>query len=128
MVPWLEVYPDQEKAHLLFEGFASVFKLPGSFWLIHQLSYPKGCSLNDKIDESLLSVSYASFYFDKCFPMGCSCSYFESFSTFQEWVLFFSLGVDSSVHYLNYFLFIGPAGSQLCNYLFKFFQLFCKYF
>lgn len=36
-------------------------KEPNSYRLIHHLSYPKGSSLNDEIDNSLSSVTYASF-------------------------------------------------------------------
>lgn len=36
-------------------------KEPNSYRLIHHLSYPKGGSLNDEIDDSLASVSYSSF-------------------------------------------------------------------
>ncbi|KAM4652048.1 uncharacterized protein O3C94_014383, partial [Discoglossus pictus] len=35
-------------------------KEPGTFRLIHHLSYPKGHSVNDGIDQELSSVSYAS--------------------------------------------------------------------
>ncbi|KAM4622292.1 uncharacterized protein O3C94_020114 [Discoglossus pictus] len=35
-------------------------KEPGSFRLIHHLSYPRGLSVNDGIDKELSSVSYAS--------------------------------------------------------------------
>lgn len=36
-------------------------KEPNSYRLIHHLSFPKGNSLNDEIDDSLSSVKYASF-------------------------------------------------------------------
>lgn len=36
-------------------------KEPNSYHLIHHLSFPAGCSLNDQIQESVSSVSYASF-------------------------------------------------------------------
>lgn len=110
-------------------------KEKNSFRLIHHLSFPMGQSLNNQINNSLSSVTYASFedalsklrylgkgtlmakadiklafrllpinpacfnslgfffnnqfYFDKCLPMGCSlsCFYFESFSSFLEWVV-----------------------------------------
>lgn len=36
-------------------------KVPGEFRLIHHLSYPSGCSLNDFIDPALCTVQYTSF-------------------------------------------------------------------
>ncbi|KAM4694411.1 uncharacterized protein O3C94_004897 [Discoglossus pictus] len=137
-------------------------KEPGTFRLIHHLSYPKGHSVNDGIDQELSSVSYASvkqavrlvrragrgallakvdiksafrllpihpvsqqllgcailgkFFVDLCLPMGCSisCSFFEKFSTFLHWVLSIKTGLHSVVHYLDDFLFVGPADSADC--------------
>lgn len=36
-------------------------KDPGQFRLIHHLSYPEGCSVNDGIDPAFCRVVYASF-------------------------------------------------------------------
>lgn len=36
-------------------------KTPGEFRLIHHLSYPEGCSVNDFIDPEICSVQYTSF-------------------------------------------------------------------
>lgn len=147
-----------------------------SFRLIHHLSFPKGQSLNDDIDMSLCSFSYASFedaiakirlcgtealmakadiksafhllpispaafnslgfhfddcfFFDKCLPMGCSlsCAYFEAFSTFLHWSVCLQPGVDSVVHYLDDFLFVGPASDTRCAVLLCNFQLMTKSF
>ncbi|XP_053558364.1 uncharacterized protein LOC128649240 [Bombina bombina] len=59
------------------------------------------------------------FYVDLCLPMGCSisCSYFERFSSFVEWVVKKKSGKVSVVHYLDDFLFVGPAGSGVCELL-----------
>lgn len=58
------------------------------------------------------------FYYDMCLPMGCSisCHYFELFSSFLEWVVRFETGSTSLTHYLDDFLFVGPAGSPLCSF------------
>ncbi|XP_053563915.1 uncharacterized protein LOC128654176 [Bombina bombina] len=60
-----------------------------------------------------------SFFVDLCLPMGCSisCSYFERFSSFVEWVVKQTAGISSMVHYLDDFLFVGPAGSAICDRL-----------
>ncbi|CAN2388332.1 RNA-mediated [Pristimantis euphronides] len=64
------------------------------------------------------------FYVDKCLPMGCSisCRYFETFSTFLEWVVRMRSGVSSVIHYLDDFLFVGPAGSGQCSHLLQVFK------
>lgn len=36
-------------------------KEQGSLWVIHHLSYPKGCAVNDLIPNSLTSVAYEDF-------------------------------------------------------------------
>lgn len=59
------------------------------------------------------------FFVDRCLPMGCSvsCSYFELFSTFLEWVVKQEAQIPSVLHYLDDFLFIGPAASRVCALL-----------
>lgn len=59
------------------------------------------------------------FYVDCCLPMGCSisCAYFETFSTFLEWVVKRESAIPSILHYLDDFLFIGPPGSRVCKVL-----------
>lgn len=79
---------------------------------------------------SLLAFNALGFYFDECYffdkslPMGCSvsCAYFETFSTFLHWVLCGESGMDSVVHYLDDFLFIGPHGSAACGQLLQTFR------
>ncbi|CAJ0936584.1 unnamed protein product [Ranitomeya imitator] len=58
------------------------------------------------------------YYFDTCLPMGCSisCHYFEMFSTFLEWVARKVTRLPSTTHYLDDFLFVGPANSEVCHY------------
>ncbi|CAJ0945005.1 unnamed protein product [Ranitomeya imitator] len=53
------------------------------------------------------------YYYDTCLPMGCSisCFYFELFSTFLEWV---ARKITRLTHYLDDFLIVGPAGSDVC--------------
>nr|XP_033806845.1 uncharacterized protein LOC117363363 isoform X1 [Geotrypetes seraphini] len=56
--------------------------------------------------------------------MGCSisCAYFEMFSSFLHWVLVQQVGVDSVVHYLDDFLFIGAGSSGVCARLKQVFE------
>ncbi|CAJ0941279.1 unnamed protein product [Ranitomeya imitator] len=58
------------------------------------------------------------YYFDTCLPMGCSisCHYFEMFSTFLEWVARKVTGLPSITHYLDDFLFVGPANLDVCHH------------
>lgn len=73
-----------------------------------------GCQLGDHI------------YIDLCLPMGCSisCKYFEVFSSFLEWVVKFETGFTSITHYLDDFLFVGPADSPVCSRLLQTFRYF----
>ncbi|CAJ0939651.1 unnamed protein product [Ranitomeya imitator] len=124
-------------------------KEPGKYRLIHHLSYPKGASVNDAIPVEESSVTYSSFDravelvraagpgallaksdivslppFARCLPMGCSisCHYFELFSTFLDWVLRYKTGSNSTIHYLDDFLFVGPGDSRLCSFLLQKFK------
>lgn len=56
--------------------------------------------------------------------MGCSifCSAFEQFSAFLEWALGDKSGLKTVVHYLDGFLFAGPAGSGNCGNLLRAFM------
>ncbi|MEE6511523.1 hypothetical protein FKM82_018091 [Ascaphus truei] len=63
------------------------------------------------------------YFVDLCLPMGCalSCFYFETFSTFLEWVIRNRVQAAGIIHYLDDFLFVGPQGSDLCaRWLFHF--------
>ncbi|XP_033738793.1 uncharacterized protein LOC117326238 isoform X1 [Pecten maximus] len=65
-------------------------------------------------DFVLLGMKFQdNYYFDKCLPMGCSisCSLFENFSTFLEWLVIDEAGHDTVEHYLDDFLF-GGAKSE----------------
>lgn len=50
-------------------------------------------------------------YFDKCLPMGCllSCRYFEMFSLFLEWVVYYQSSSSNLLRYLDDFLFYGSC-------------------
>ncbi|XP_073525387.1 microtubule-associated serine/threonine-protein kinase 4-like [Phyllobates terribilis] len=65
-----------------------------------------------------------SFYVDKCLPMGCalSCSYFEAFSTFIEWVVAMQCGKGGVAHYLDDVLFVGSKESAVCSELLRTFE------
>lgn len=56
------------------------------------------------------------FYIDKMLPMGCSqsCYYFETFSTFIEWVVKSKSNSDNVDHYLDDFFFVGKAETDEC--------------
>ncbi|XP_073419122.1 uncharacterized protein [Dendrobates tinctorius] len=70
------------------------------------------------------------FYFDMCLPMGCSisCHYFELFSTFLDWVVRHETGSNSTVHYLDDFLFVGPRDSKLGSFLLQKFKFISRRF
>lgn len=55
------------------------------------------------------------FFFDKCLPMGytLSCFYFESFTTFLNWVVDREIVNVGSLHYLDDF-FVGSTGTEDC--------------
>lgn len=80
---------------------------PSCFYLL-------GYKLSDQIDVDL------------CLPMGCSisCRYFEMFSSFLEWVVYFETSSNSVTHDLDDFLFVGSAESgvfnMLCYFMFFF--------
>ncbi|KAM4025788.1 uncharacterized protein ACNLHF_026226 isoform 2-T4 [Anomaloglossus baeobatrachus] len=67
-----------------------------------------------------------AYYYNTCLPMGCaiSCRHFELFSSFLEWVIKDDSGSKLVTHYLEDFLFVGPAGSDRCsNVLMRFKEL-----
>lgn len=70
-------------------------------------------------DFDLLGFAFdGKFYVDRALPMGCSisCSAFECFSSFLEWALRDRVGHDSTVHYLDDFLFAGPGGQVVAPF------------
>ncbi|XP_061485677.1 uncharacterized protein LOC133386068 [Rhineura floridana] len=76
-------------------------------------------------DFDLLGFTFADkFHVDRALPMGCSisCALFERFSTFLEWAIKRRTGMDSVVHYLDDFLFVGGAGTGECLHLMAQFQ------
>lgn len=58
---------------------------------------------------------------DCCLPIGCSisCAYFETFSTFLEWVVKWEYANPSILHCMDDFLFICLLASQLCMILLR---------
>lgn len=70
------------------------------------------------------------YYVDKCLPMGftLSCFYFEAFATFLQWVVMQIFPTGGILHYLDDFLFVGPASSDVCGRTLECFQAVCDYF
>lgn len=60
---------------------------------------------------------------DRCLPMGCAifCSFFETFSSFLDWVVCDLSGLQSLIHYLDDFLVVGPLGTL--QHVFKIFRV-----
>lgn len=84
--------------------------IEAAFWLlpVHPDSFRLlGCKWN------------GAYYVDRCLPMGCSisCALFETFISFFEWAVRDVSGINSIIHYLDDFLCVGPAGSNICAVL-----------
>ena len=80
-------------------------------------------------DFDLLGFKFKEeFYIDKCLPMGCSisCSIFEKFATFIEWVVMVKSKEKTLDHYLDDFLFAGKDGSETCARLMRTFGEVCE--
>ncbi|XP_060111130.1 olfactory receptor 6N1-like [Heteronotia binoei] len=85
---------------------------------------PSGVAVHPE-DFDLLGFSFeGKYYMDRALPMGCSvsCASFERFSSFVEWALRIKSGLNNTVHYLDDYLFVGPAGSGQCNRLLRSFE------
>ncbi|CAJ0949278.1 unnamed protein product [Ranitomeya imitator] len=107
-------------------------KEPGKYRLIHHLSYPKGRSVNDGIPDDDTAVTYIPF--DRAVEMGRKAgpgalmakSDIESafrllpvhpdcyHLTFLEWVARKVTRLPSITHYLDDFLLVDPANSDVC--------------
>ena len=71
-------------------------------------------------DFDLLGIFFdGKFYIDKCLPFGCSISpnLFEKFSTFLQWAVKISSGLDTLDHYLDDFIFMGSKYTSDCLFL-----------
>ncbi len=80
------------------------------------------------LDYELLGFSFdGMFYYDKCLPMGCSisCSLFEKFSTFLEFLVKDWSSSLLVTHYLDDFLFVSPSPNS-CALLLELFSSICK--
>lgn len=86
--------------------------------------------INPECFNSLGFFFDKKFYFDKCLPVGCSlsCFYFESFSSFLEWVVSVQSDSQFLLHYLDDFLFLGLANSLDCTFLLDTFFRICSDF
>ncbi len=71
-------------------------EMPGQYCLLHDLSYPYLFSWENK------------WYYDRCFPMGCSssCRLFSGFTDAIAYILMVRYGVKNLVKCLDDFLFI----------------------
>ena len=79
-------------------------------------------------DFHLLGFTFmGGFYFDRCLPMGCSisCSLFEKFSSFLEFLVASRNGEGLVTHYLDDFLLVGD-GSSACSSMLTSFQQVCR--
>ncbi|KAK3103148.1 hypothetical protein FSP39_016826 [Pinctada imbricata] len=79
-------------------------------------------------DFCLLGFQFQGIFFiDKCLPFGCSiaCATFEKFSTALHWLIEQHSSLDSIVHYIDDFLFAGPAKSENCKELMATFDIIC---
>ena len=67
---------------------------------------------------------------DRAMPMGCSisCTAFEHFSLFLEWMLKCRVGPCQVIHYLDDFLFCGKPGTAQCEHLVRMFRRITKEF
>lgn len=72
-------------------------------------------------DFCLLGVkdNEGNYYIDKFLPMGCkiSCSLFEKFSSFLDWLVKYLARMNSLDHYLDDFIFAGEQNSNHCHKL-----------
>ena len=81
-----------------------------------------------RADFDLLGYKFRGFYYiDKCMPLGAaiSCSTFETFASFIEWLVRFLSGQSSVEHYLDDFLFGGSKGTDTCQILLCTFEELC---
>ena len=77
----------------------------------------------------LLGMKWQNFYyFDRCLPMGCSCSctIFEAFSTVLEWLAVNRLGASAVLHILDNFLFVAESQDK-CHVDLTDFLSMCEY-
>lgn len=95
------------------------FQKEGNWWLRPTLSLPLDCCRCIRIVYDCWDVAGGEFFVDRCLPMGCaiSCSYFELFSSFLEWVVKDLSGIGSILHYLDDFLVLGPPNDRTCAIL-----------
>ena len=68
------------------------------------------------------------YYIDVMIPMGLSlsCSLFETFSTFLQWLVSYKTNIYSLDHYLDDFILAGEEGSNTCVTLVTAFSSICK--
>lgn len=101
-------------AKLAKRDIKSAFRLlpisPDDFWLL-------GVKDND-----------GNIYVDKFLPMGCkiSCSLFEIFSTFLQWLVEFLADRNTLDHYLDDFIFAGAQTTNDCDILLSAFSYACN--
>jgi hypothetical protein len=82
-------------------------------------------------DFDLLGIMLdGQYYIDKCMPMGCSisCSTFEKFSSFLNWEIKRRSGYNDIDHYLDDFIFMSVANSDICKLSMLQFEAMCTEF
>ena len=80
-------------------------------------------------DYELIGFTFkGQYYFDKAMPMGCSvsCSTWEKFGTFLEWLVRRYSPAGTLLHYIDDFLFVGQKGTTECMTLMDKFHEVCQ--
>ena len=79
-------------------------------------------------DHELIGFMFKDkYYYDMAMPMGCSisCSTWEKFGTFIEWIVRKRSTGGSLLHYIDDFLFVGKEGTTDCEELMTKFHTAC---
>lgn len=80
-------------------------------------------------DFDLLGFQFdGQFYIDKMLPMGASisCSIWEKFATFLQWLVTYKSGLCTIEHYLDDFIFAGTKDTFTCHHLMSYFSGTCQ--
>ena len=84
----------------------------------------------NRADFNLLGFTFeGKYYFDMCLPFGCrqSCSLYETFSSFLNWLVNKITGEQLSKHFLDDFIHFGPHTTGKCGKTLRTFKAVCRY-